>query len=378
MKFDRMGRRVEYIETVNGVTNTHHRFVYDGYVCIQRLNAASNNAIDLVFTWDPSEPIATRPLVLQKYGQYNLFYTHDGNKNVSELVFFQQANGIAAHYEYAPFGAVTATSRSTPVTAYDFREYNPFRFSSEYEDDAFTIMYYNYRHYSPTYNRWNNRDPVLEISFPLKKSQPSFVNSYLHEYSFLANKFGAIDLLGLEECVCGPDITQWLVDQMNENINNPVIKTMREVTWPRYVPVFNIGWTTAALWDFADLVKAGAPWDFKATQTFTSSNCPKGDSCERTVTLCGECVDYDVAGNIHYGFVGSAGGLRAWVLHRAASLVQTGLKDPPEDYAAIELGIKLWHDSNKDFCSVFGQYKEQLNYGSKDKAKKCSRCEEEY
>ena len=121
MKFDRMGRRVEYVEMVSGVTNTHHRFVYDGYACIQRLNAASNNAIDLVFGWDPSEPVATRPLILQKYGQYNLFYTHDGNKNVSELVFFQQANGIAAHYEYAPFGAVTATSRSTPVTAYDFR-----------------------------------------------------------------------------------------------------------------------------------------------------------------------------------------------------------------------------------------------------------------
>ena len=62
-----MGRRVEYIETVNSTTNTHHRFVYDGYLCIQRLNAAANNAIDLVFGWDPSEQVATRPLVLQKY-----------------------------------------------------------------------------------------------------------------------------------------------------------------------------------------------------------------------------------------------------------------------------------------------------------------------
>ena len=58
------------------------------------------------------------------------------SKNVSEIVFFQQQNGIAAHYEYAPFGAVTVASRSTPVTAYDFREYNPFRFSSEYSVDG--------------------------------------------------------------------------------------------------------------------------------------------------------------------------------------------------------------------------------------------------
>ena len=173
MKFDRMGRRVEYIETVSdnagglgavpAATNAHHRFVYDGYLCIQRLNAAANNSIDLAFGWDPSEPVATRPLILQKYGQYNLFYTHDGNKNVSELVFFQQANGIAAHYEYAPFGAVTATSRSTPVTAYDFCMYNPFRFSAEYADDVIGLMYYNYRHYNSMDGRWATRDPITNM-----------------------------------------------------------------------------------------------------------------------------------------------------------------------------------------------------------------------
>ena len=164
MKFDRMGRRVEYVEMVSGVTNTHHRFVYDGYLCIQRLNALANNSIDLVFGWDPSEQVATRPLILQKYGAYSLFYTHDGNKNVSDLVFFQQANGIAAHYEYAPFGSVTAASRSTPVTAYDFREYNPFRFSSEYTDDITDLTYYNYRHYNSKAGRWKTRDPIGELN----------------------------------------------------------------------------------------------------------------------------------------------------------------------------------------------------------------------
>ena len=77
MSFDRMGRRVEYLETTSAeesfisdgetnlvvtvTTNAHHRFVYDGYLCIQRLNALSNNAVDLAFGWDPTEPIATRP-----------------------------------------------------------------------------------------------------------------------------------------------------------------------------------------------------------------------------------------------------------------------------------------------------------------------------
>jgi hypothetical protein len=61
--------------------------------------------------------VATRPLILQKYGQYNMFYTHDGNKNVSDVVSFQQARGVPAHYEYAPFGAVTAATTNTAFTA---------------------------------------------------------------------------------------------------------------------------------------------------------------------------------------------------------------------------------------------------------------------
>ena len=57
--------------------------------------------------WDPTEPIATWPLFTQCGTGYKFFYTFDGNKNVSEMVHFETRNGIAAHYDYAPFGAVT-------------------------------------------------------------------------------------------------------------------------------------------------------------------------------------------------------------------------------------------------------------------------------
>ena len=179
MSFDRMGRRVEYLETtsteesvisdgetnlvVTVTTNAHHRFVYDGYLCIQRLNAAANNAVDLAFGWDPTEPVATRPLWVQRpAGSYNFFYFHDGNKNVSELVSYQAARGVPAHYEYAPFGAVTAATTNTAFTAFNVAETNPFRFSSEYADDALGLVYYNYRHYEPMMGRWMQRDPVGE------------------------------------------------------------------------------------------------------------------------------------------------------------------------------------------------------------------------
>ena len=127
-------------------------------LCVQRLNALSGNAIDLAFAWDPTEPVATRPITMQRQGGWSFFCTHDGNKNVSEVVSFQQARGVPAHYEYAPFGAVTEATRNTTITAFDVRTLNPFRFSSEYADDTLGLVYYNYRHYEPVTGRWLSRD----------------------------------------------------------------------------------------------------------------------------------------------------------------------------------------------------------------------------
>ena len=141
------------VETVSGVTNTNHRFVYDGYLCIQRLNGAANNSIDLVFGWDPSEAVATKPLWMQKpTGSYNFFCFHDGNKNVSNLVSYQTARGVPAHYEYAPFGELTVSTTNTAFTAFNVAKTNPYRFSSEYDDGNQTLIRTSTGDWSVTYN----------------------------------------------------------------------------------------------------------------------------------------------------------------------------------------------------------------------------------
>ena len=89
----------------------------EGQTCFPVRSETFGQTFRLIVAWNPTEPVATRPLVLQKYGQYNMFYTHDGNKNVSDVVSFQQARGVPAHYEYAPFGAVTAATTNTAFTA---------------------------------------------------------------------------------------------------------------------------------------------------------------------------------------------------------------------------------------------------------------------
>ena len=148
MSYDRMGRRVTKIDQC---------FVYDGYLQISSFELSATNAQLAThnlqfFIWDPSEPIAMRPLVWSKNG-ITSYYVHDGNKNVSVVV--AQDGAYVAHYTYAPFGAVVSASET-------FVSDNTFRFSSEYYDDDIGLVHYNYRQYNPSTGRWMSRDGIGE------------------------------------------------------------------------------------------------------------------------------------------------------------------------------------------------------------------------
>ena len=218
MSFDRMGRRV----TKNG-----QRFVYDGYLQIANFEHQTSNIKLQTFIWDPTEPFATRPLVWN-CGASVAYYAHDGNKNVSEVV--AENDDVAAHYEYAPFGTVTAQRGASAAS-------NPWRFSSEYGEDDTATAYYNYRHYESMTGRWMSRDPIEERGFleeqrgrtrtlaPIHESsiwstdvsQREIYDSILrgklkaikngvvaNEYLFVKNRAtsGFCDLLGLHVYVC--------------------------------------------------------------------------------------------------------------------------------------------------------------------------------
>ncbi len=156
MSFDRMGRRV---------TKNNQRFVYDGY-----LQIADNGGN--VYIWDPTEKVATRPLVWNCEVSA-AYYVHDGNKNVSEVV---ESNGdVVAHYEYTPFGAINNSLNS-------LYHDSPWRFSSEYAEDDLALVCYNYRFYDPNIGVWLCRDPYKE------EESTFFVDN---------NPIGAFDWLGL-------------------------------------------------------------------------------------------------------------------------------------------------------------------------------------
>ena len=153
--------------------------------------APLNAVVRQSFVWDPTEPVATRPLAWFGSNAPPRLYTHDGNKNVSEVVAAASGTNAAvevvAHYDYSAFGAVIAQKG-------DCAETNPWRFSSEYEDTELGLYYYNYRHYEPVMGRWLSRDPMPNNSGIL--------------YAYVDNDaIGYFDKLGLlEACPKGAKV----------------------------------------------------------------------------------------------------------------------------------------------------------------------------
>jgi hypothetical protein len=103
-------RRLCFETAADGSTNRLDRFTYDNYLCIARnhWHPGGTSATDR-FVWDPTESVATRPLVFYQPNAPPQLYAHDGNKNVSELVSVNNGT-ITAHYEYSSFGEVILSS----------------------------------------------------------------------------------------------------------------------------------------------------------------------------------------------------------------------------------------------------------------------------
>ena len=171
--YDSMGRRYMQKVTINGTVTRHERYLYRGYLQIAALDILHGGKQKHALFWDPTEPLATRPLVLLSSDDNRYTYAHDLTKNVTELL--DAEGNIAAAYDYDPFGKVTAAGHAAHL--------NPIQWSSEIYDPELALVYYNYRHYNPTDGRWINRDPIAE-------------QGGMNLYEFVGNYImSAIDLL---------------------------------------------------------------------------------------------------------------------------------------------------------------------------------------
>jgi len=154
MGYDYLGRRFFKKVTESRTVTLHQRYIYRGYLQIACVDMTRGGHPALWFvTWDPTQK----------------------TKNVCEV--FGPAGYIRESYSFSPFGEY--------YSAGDVNQ--PLRWSSEYYDSELDLVYYNFRHYSPTLGRWLSRDPIEE-------------QGGLNLYAFVGNNatFNT-DFLGREE-----------------------------------------------------------------------------------------------------------------------------------------------------------------------------------
>ncbi len=167
--YDSMGRRATKKVTVNGSITLHQRYIYRGYLQIACCDLTRTNHPCLwLITWDPTQPIATRPLAIQKDGTW-FTYGWDLTKNICEV--YGKNGYISTSYTYSPYGEVTANGNTS----------QPIQWSSEYNDVELGLVYYNYRHYNPMVGRWQVRDYLYDShnDFMFNANQPNHTNDSL-------------------------------------------------------------------------------------------------------------------------------------------------------------------------------------------------------
>jgi hypothetical protein len=149
---------------------------------------------------------------------------------------------------------------------------------------------------------------------------------------------------------CGPDLTDWLVEEMNNNAGSTIVNELYE-SHNDLIP----GNKLDRLATWADMVGPDMEWDHKPEilemleAGLEFGSCPSR-ICRKTITLCDMCFDFDVPSNIHYSYVGRQAGFRPAVLAIGPLSVQSGsdarekIRREAQDTPAIKVGFDLYNE----------------------------------
>ena len=185
-RYDYMGRRVEKCVYSDNVLASRTLFIYDGFKCVEELDALDNNAVLMRHSWQPSD-IGLDIILATTDVNATSYFLHDANKNVMQKTY---SDGLLVNScQYTPFGIQNSLDRENIA------------FSSEFSEREMALYYYNYRYYFPTFSRWLSRDPINEIDFRLIVSYAEKLDNFTmnnNYYIFVNNNpVSAYDFLGL-------------------------------------------------------------------------------------------------------------------------------------------------------------------------------------
>src|SRR5208282_3305764 len=159
-----MRRRIRWEYTWSGgawVTNAVILYVYDGNLVIEERNANNLPAVSYTRGRDLSGTLQGAGGIggllarsdLTTITPQHSYYHADGNGNITCLINTNQA--VVAKYLYDPYGNILSQSGSLAGV-------NLYLFSSKEFHVNSGLVYYLYRSYDPSLQRWPNRDPLSE------------------------------------------------------------------------------------------------------------------------------------------------------------------------------------------------------------------------
>jgi len=278
-------------------------------------------------------------------------------------------------------------------------------YTGEWQDAAVGLVYLRARWYAPGVGIFTAPDP-----FPGVQKEPGS----LHPYRYvLGNPVNGIDPSGsfppgalCNQDECDPNneaATRWLVEAMSRNAVSPEARTIRLLNqlalstaiipvpvllpppFPPLVgpcPALGIPPKALAYWVWIEMVKTGAPWDFKEPIFYRWPGFEWGGE---NIRMCCGWYWYEAVANIHYGYVGRAAGFTDFELkagagaaqyleHRNAEWYRERIAegevgwhtyyDEPEDQAGIQIGLDLYNGgiplTPEKFCEVFNRWAPQL------------------
>jgi RHS repeat-associated protein len=168
--YDYSGRRVEkdhYAWNAGQYSSQTYarRYLYDGNNLIAEIGVAGDNSgggitrsfgwgLDLAGSLSASGGVGALLQVTDHTSNVAYLATYDGNGNVAALLN-ASTGAVSALYEYSPFGELLRCEGSYAAA-------NPFRFSTNLNDDETGLVYYGARYYNPVNGRFINRDPIGE------------------------------------------------------------------------------------------------------------------------------------------------------------------------------------------------------------------------
>ena len=255
------------------------------------------------------------PLTVQKAKQY---YYHSDHLGSAQFVTDWKGRQYE-HIEYTPYGELWIEEVAAGLDKL------PFRFTGKELDEETGLYYYGARYLDPKYSRWLSGDPALNDYIPKapiddeakkhNENLPGMGGVYntinLHVYHYAGNNpVKYTDPDGRDIIYKDDDGNIEKIESSSRNeIHTPASdrELLEENAKEMKKHALNISY-------FYKKVKSHGDWDFK--------NFKEEDGKRGWYWFNGKLVTAEEFGNLHYGYVGAAGGFSTLLLIEAPGIAQ--------------------------------------------------------